>query len=357
MSTQENNNRASRTRRGIFWPLILIGIGVIFLLKNTGVISGDVINTLTPYWPVVLILMGFDSVYRREGWIGATLVIALGVVFLLSNLGYLGLGVWQVLLRLWPLFLVAAGLDLLIGRRSWFGSLLGLLVILAILIGSLWLMSGGVLSAQPITTSQFDQALDGAYQASVEISQDAGILRLSGLEDQEKLLVGSGPSGDGISLTRDYQVVDGKGVLVLRSKGEPVTMVSTHQAAYEYKLNSVIPIDLNVEQGAGQIDLNLADIYISQLDVDQAVGQTQITLSDTGSFTGIVDGAIGQVTLIVPADVGLKISAGTALVVVQAPPDFQETNKVYTSPNYDQAQTKIELMVNLAIGTLNVVIQ
>lgn len=356
MNDSVERRRSSKIRGGIFWPLVLISIGVIFLLRNTGAVSGDFLNSLLPYWPIILILMGLDSIYRREGWIGATLVIALGVVFLLSNLGYLSLSVWQVLIRLWPLFLVAAGLDLLVGRRSWLGSLLGLLLILAILVGSLWVMGGSVFSVRGLPTSQLEQALDGATQARVVINHDAGSLRLEASDDNQMLLVGSGPVGEGRTFTKDYQNQDGKANLVVRVSGEDGPMVNTNQSTYDYQLNSTIPIELEINQGAGEVDLNLAQLRITDLNADQAVGQITVLLP-ASTFTGNIDGAIGQITIIVPKDVGLKILASTALVSVQAPSDFQKTDQVYTSANFDQATTQIELKVNLAIGTVKIEVQ
>ena len=55
---------------------------------------------------------------RRGGLIGPVILIGLGSVFLLINLGVLSWSVWTVIFRLWPVLLVAAGLDLLLGRRS-----------------------------------------------------------------------------------------------------------------------------------------------------------------------------------------------------------------------------------------------
>jgi hypothetical protein len=333
--------------------LILIGVGVIFLLRNTGLVSGDLLNSLLPYWPVLLILMGLDSIYRKEGWIGSTLVIALGVVFLLSNLGYLALSAWQVLLRLWPLFLVAAGFDILIGKRSWLGSLLGLLVILAILAGSLWVIGGGVFSVRMLPTTQLEQALEGVSQARIEINQDAGSMRLGASDDNDMLLVGVGPVGEGLTFTKDFQVQDGVGNLVLRGKGELGPTVNTNQYAYNYQLNSKIPIELITNQGAGEINLGLENLHIVDLDVDQAVGQISVFLPEL-SLSGSINGAIGQVNIIAPANVGLKVVAGTALVSIQTPADFDKANKVYTSSNYEQAEIKIDLQVNLAIGNVNI---
>ena len=59
-----------------------------------------------------------EGEFRRGGLVGPIILIGLGVVFLLNNLGFLEWSVWDVLLRTWPLLLIAWGIDLLIVRRT-----------------------------------------------------------------------------------------------------------------------------------------------------------------------------------------------------------------------------------------------
>ncbi len=47
----------------MFFSLALIIIGLIFLLKNTGVISGGVWDII---WPSLIILLGFSLLLRRR---------------------------------------------------------------------------------------------------------------------------------------------------------------------------------------------------------------------------------------------------------------------------------------------------
>jgi lia operon protein LiaF len=74
----------------------------------------------------------------RGSLAGPAVLIGLGIVFLLNNLGYLGWGIWDTLLRLWPVLLIAVGLDLLIGRRSALGSALLALLVVAALGAAIW---------------------------------------------------------------------------------------------------------------------------------------------------------------------------------------------------------------------------
>ncbi|MBM2810355.1 MAG: hypothetical protein HW416_1114 [Chloroflexi bacterium] len=71
------------------------------------------------------------SVFRRL--VGPAVLIAFGILLLLTNLGLIPVDVWRMTWRLWPLLLVALGLELLItGRASWGMFVVALLVVLAV---------------------------------------------------------------------------------------------------------------------------------------------------------------------------------------------------------------------------------
>jgi len=54
---------------------------------------------------------------RRGGVVGPLVLIFIGFVFLLQNTGYLPANAWQNMWRLWPVILVLAGLELLLAHR------------------------------------------------------------------------------------------------------------------------------------------------------------------------------------------------------------------------------------------------
>ena len=70
-------------RRGpdLFWPIILIGAGIIFLLSNLGVITGNPWPILWNLWPVLLIVIGLDILFGRRSMLGGLIGAALGVMF------------------------------------------------------------------------------------------------------------------------------------------------------------------------------------------------------------------------------------------------------------------------------------
>ena len=85
---------------------------------------------------------------RRSSLVVPVILIGLGIVFLLNNLGILTWSVWDVIFRLWPVLLVAGGLDVLIGRRSAWGALLSLVLTLALVAGALWLYEAGIVTGR-----------------------------------------------------------------------------------------------------------------------------------------------------------------------------------------------------------------
>src|SRR6202795_5287550 len=71
-----------RRYRSYFWPAVLILIGVIAFLVNSGVISTDRLSLLFDLWPLILIVIGLELLARRalpgkNGDLAAVLIVLL----------------------------------------------------------------------------------------------------------------------------------------------------------------------------------------------------------------------------------------------------------------------------------------
>ena len=141
---------------------------------------------------------------RRGGLAGPVILIGLGVVFLLNNLGYISWSVWDVIFNLWPVLLIAAGLDVLIGRRSGWGAVLSLVLTLAVLAGALWLLGVGL--GQATATEEIAQPLDGATQAEIEIAPVVGALHVESLSESDNLIEGTLYLRSGERLVRQFEL-------------------------------------------------------------------------------------------------------------------------------------------------------
>ena len=60
----------------------------------------------------------YYSRYHQRGGAGAFILLFLGIIFLLNNFGILPWSSWNYLWRLWPLFLIVAGIRMILGRSQ-----------------------------------------------------------------------------------------------------------------------------------------------------------------------------------------------------------------------------------------------
>ena len=296
------------------------------------------------------------SYVRRGSIVGPLILIGLGVVFLLNNLGLLDWSVWDVILRLWPVLLIAIGLDILIGRHSAWGSLVALVLTLALVAGAVWLFRAGVITGQPSAIEEVTQGLEGATRAEVVIAPAVGSLHVEALPESNDLVSGAVRPVSGERVRRDFAVQGETATFSLRSEGTftPFTLGWGGEPGWDLGLNSDVDLELEISLGAGQSDLDLTGLQVSDLDVSIGVGQVTVVLPGEGRFRAKIDGAVGQTIVVIPAGLAARIQFSTALVARNVPDDYRRQGDVYTSPGYASAENRVELEVGQAIGNVTI---
>ncbi len=343
-------------RGSLFFPFLLIVIGLLFLLDNLRVLPGDIWSTIFNLWPLILVGMGIDGLWRRQGIVTAVLLIGVGVVFLLANLGYLTMSILDFGLHFWPILLIAIGFDVFIGRRSILASLIGLVLILAILAGAVLMFGVRISTGQVLSGEQVNQSLAGVNSAQISLSPPAGTLHLQALSEPTGLLVGQVGKPGNQSVLQDYSVNAGRAQVNLHATGSNFVMLpgNADQWRWDLGLAGDIPIDLQVNMGAGEALLNLTGVDLTSLKVSLGVGRAEVTLPQSGSYNAQLEGAIGELVVWVPRSIGLSITPGTALVATNYPPEFQKQGDRVVSPGYSGAADQVDLRLNLAIGSVSV---
>lgn len=105
---QEKLNRRLN-RRGMLPGLVLVLIGTVVLLDHMGLVSTD---RLWKFWPALLIVVGAFKFFRECNRVFGAILMLIGGVLLLNNLGYTRLSWWDI----WPIALIAAGVALMWSR-------------------------------------------------------------------------------------------------------------------------------------------------------------------------------------------------------------------------------------------------
>lgn len=298
-----------------------------------------------------------EGEFRRGGLVGPIVLIGLGVVFLLNNLGLLEWSVWDVLLRTWPLILIAWGIDLLIVRRTAEATLFALVLILVILAGGVWFVAarGGGVEADRVEV--IGVALPSSDRAELLIAPGVGYLHIHPSESPEYLISGSLGLSSGQVVEQEVRE-GGSTVTVNLSSGgawfwpfTPSQSGSDLVGRYEWELalNAGMPTYLRTELGAGLVELDLSGITLEGLEAELGVGRTEVHLPDQGNFDARLSGAVGMTEVIVPHGLSVRISLDTGLAGLQVE-GFRREGDVYYSPAW--TGEGIDLQIDQAIGTV-----
>lgn len=298
-----------------------------------------------------------EGEFRRGGLVGPIVLIGLGVVFLLNNLGLLEWSVWDVLLRTWPLILIAWGVDLLIVRRTAEATLFTLVLILVILAGGVWFVvaRGGGTEAERVEVVSI--ALPSSHQAEVTILPGVGYLHIKPLESPDDLISGSLGLSSGQEVEQEVRTAGSTVMVDLRSEGVwfwPLTgskSGSGKVGRYEWELavNTEMPTKIRTELGAGLVELDLSGMVLEGLEAELGVGRMDVHLPDQGNFDARLSGAVGMTEVIVPRGLAVRISLDTGLAGRQVE-GFRQEGDEYYSPSWTGEGGGVNLEIDQAIG-------
>lgn len=292
---------------------------------------------------------------RRGGLVGPVILIGLGLIFLLNNLGMLSWNVWEIIFQLWPLFLIAVGVDLLIGRRSTLGSLVVLAVILAIFAGGFVILRGRAGYGQPLLNEMISQPWDGAKSAKVTLSRDVGNVHVNALPNKtDTLLEGMLHLSERENVTRDFAVEDDVANFIIRGqrKTGPFIFGRHETQAWELGLNPDIPLQLETNVVVGECDLDLAELKVSALDVSMVVGDVSVLVPEQGRMQAKISGVIGKINVVIPEGVAVRVKTTKLLGSRHLPSEYQRKDEVFVSAGYEMASNRVDLDINLLIGDI-----
>ena len=295
-------------------------------------------------------------------------MIAVGLILLANTLGYLPWSVWWNILSLWPLLLVAAGLDIL-GKafeHQWMRAVSGGVVLAGLVFGALVMPAGSATNIPGVWTIG---AVDGVpYEQTVprQGTVREGTLKLSeGASD-----VAIGPAGDGILVSMKGRASQPVPVLsVATNRLSATANISRPTTAGPVLGGSTMEVGLSreiawrgitLESGASNLRADLSDIWVSALTVQAGASSVTATLGAlTDSAVDISAGA-SSVTLYVPSEAKVTVVSDSALVGSDLP-GFERTSGTgfgHTAwvhePSGGAPRARITVELSMGAGSLNV---
>jgi hypothetical protein len=302
---------------------------------------------------------------RGTSIVGPLLLIGIGTLFLLWR-SYPGFNPWPVLERYWPFLLVFVGAGMVLDRLRRpssaeelppfpIGSTLGTLAFIALI--ALMLVKSNAFHGRPSyedRPNRHETRLvepGGAQAVRMKIQMVAGELKLEGGGDS--LLAADFYHG-GPWATPDvkYKVEKGVGELDISQEGG-MQVIGKAENTWNLKITEKLPVDLNVDVGAGDGELRLAKVDLTRLNLNLGVGQVSVDLTGERAkdLQAEIQGGVGRATVKLPKNVGVVAYAHGGLGSIDTHGLRKDGDK-YVNEAYGKSPNTIHLNVEGGIGQI-----
>jgi hypothetical protein len=298
-------------------------------------------------------------------------LIGAGVMLLLSNLGYLPWQSWNALWRLWPLLLIALGIDVLIGRRSIIGSIISGLLILLLIGGAviivLFAQNIPAMSnlTQPVElhTEHIEHPLAGVERASVTIDWTSAPGYLSTLRDSANLIEGDVVYRGELIFDVDTRGDQADVELDSHFSGPwfgPFDFGDRAEERWDVRLSPDAVLDLALDAGSGSCDFDLTGLQVSDFFLDVGSGSIDLTLPTGSTFDVRIDGGSGSLDIILPESVGARVVLDSGSGSFRPDERFRlvegrrNDDGVWETDNSRTADHAIELRIDQGSGSISI---
>ncbi len=282
---------------------------------------------------------------RRVPSIAFPLVlIALGIMFLLGNAGYLTRISWLDVVQLWPVLLVVLGVDLLLRPRS----ILAAAIVEIAIIGAalVYLAAAPILpGSNAINTGTFTSQQSvlrvGASSLALTLGYGAGDLALSG-GATDLVLVKS--TREDIDLQWNVRST-GSAIVDVKSAG-PDFQVGGTVRSWDVAVPSDVPVGLTLNLGAGDFNIDLSNVMLTGATINNGASNLQIALpKPSGNVPVTVSTGASSVDLSIPAGVEYRVRLTGALNTVSGPQE---------SSGYNSATDRLTITISSGVSSITI---
>jgi len=286
------------------------------------------------FWPIVLI--------------GA------GLIFLLSNAGVIQSNPWPIILNLWPVLLIVIGLDILFGRRSAAGSIISAGLAVVLVVGVILLLAANVNLGGPLQTRHIEAPLGDIRSAHVSIDFGTGRNQLHALGDSNQLIEGD-LSYYG-SLHFDTSGSGDRANVRLEHSGVSFGFIGGTGEQWDIGLNQRVTYEIDLSLGVGESNVDLSRLSLTDSTIHVGVGTADVRLPTSGRFRLEIDGGVGELRVRVPRELAVRAEVNTGLGGFHAGSRLRSVgNDIYETENFASADDAVTLSVDVGVGTITLI--
>ncbi|MCL4560244.1 MAG: DUF5668 domain-containing protein [Chloroflexi bacterium] len=255
------------------------------------------------------------------------LILLVGLLFLLQNLGIVTGSIWGII---WPLVIILIGLQLLFGR---------------------------VLYRNRYESQQLSIPLEGERQAAIEFQHGAGRLTVRAGSDPNLLLSGVFNGGVQHSSRREGD----RSRITLSSSAEiyfgfPWFFGPPPDLNWDVTLNPSTPLDLEFKTGASKSELDLRQLKVQYLRLGTGASSTDITLPENAGITQVrVSAGAASIGIRIPDKVAGRIEAKGGIASIHIDTTrFSQSGNVYQSSDFETAANRADIFIEAGVGSIDI---
>ncbi len=247
-------------------------------------------------------------------------LIAVGVIFLLQNMGILSFNVWG---SIWPIFIILLGVWMLFGN---------------------FMRGGSAATTQSIPLGSTDEA-------HIEVNHGAGRLRVGASSDAAVLVDSASTHGFHHDTRRDGTRAN------VRLRQERDWWFWMWPGSWGGRLdwslsfNREIPLSLVIKTGASDSQINLRDLKVRSFTLETGASSAEVTLPASGQTSAKISAGASAVRVTVPDGVAARISTSTGAASVRVDQSRFPSqggglgSGLYQSPDYDTAENRADIRI------------
>lgn len=198
--------------------------------------------------------------------------------------------------------------------------------------------------------------LDGAGSGDVALTLGAGELRVQGGAPDDVLMDASVFSKAPEWQPELVQSINGsRKIVALTDKGHKAKEWFSVDSpnSWTIALNNRVPVDLEVNVGAGDCRIDLDGVTLGSLNVHNGAGDTTITLgrNQDQRFDAVIRNGIGDLTLQVPRESNTRIRAVNGIGDISSK-GFVQDGEIFVTAGFDPAVAVNEITLNQGVGSI-----
>jgi hypothetical protein len=286
------------------------------------------------------------------------LFVLIGGLFLLNNLGVLNVD-WTTVWRLWPMILVFWGLSILVGKQRppWYAVVLmiGLMIFMVVAFATTeWIHGDFDVAAGDSNTQMFEEPMSpGTEHATFRLQSGAGkfIIR-----DTTTQLVKAQTEVSFGKYDMSREQSDNSTEVTLDFRGRSRNWNFGHgRNRAEVQLNTAPIWNVYVDVGAASANFDLTPYKVEELRLNAGASSLRVRLGDRSEETRVrIKTGASSTTVEVPESVGCEVRLQTALSGKRIRGFEKVSSNRYQTTNFEDAAKKISIDVEAGVSQITV---